>query len=161
MDVELSSRVARKDDTFTSTVVRPVKIGESVILPAGAVVEGLVTGAESAGVGHKNGKLEVTFETLKVVANAPPRRIEGELVNRFGNSSSQTGSILGVLGGTAAGALIGSLGGSNGALIGAAVGGGVGTGVALLKKGKDVRIKKNEEFEIVLRKDVVLPVMDY
>jgi len=46
-------------------------------------------------------------------------------------------------------------------LIGAGIGGGVGTAVALLRKGKDVRIRKGEEFEIELRKEVMLPVLDY
>ena len=161
MDVELSSHVASANDTFTATVAKPVRINDQVLLPAGAVVEGRVTGVERAGAAHKGGRLEVVFETLKVAQNAPPRRIEGGLVNKFGNSSSQLGSILSIFGGAAAGALIGSLGGGSGALLGAGAGAGAGTGIALLKKGKDVRIKKDQEFEIELKKDVVLPVMDY
>ena len=50
---------------------------------------------------------------------------------------------------------------NNGALIGAGVGAGAGTAVALLRKGKDVRIRDGEEFEIVLKKEIVLPVLDY
>ncbi|MBK8150869.1 MAG: hypothetical protein IPK58_22365 [Acidobacteria bacterium] len=38
----------------------------------------------------------------------------------------------------------------SGALIGAGVGAGVGTGVALGRKGKNVRIRTGEIFEIVL-----------
>ena len=43
----------------------------------------------------------------------------------------------------------------------AGIGAGAGTGAALLRKGKNVRIKSDEEFEIRLEKEVVLPVLDY
>jgi hypothetical protein len=67
-----------------------------------------------------------------------------------------------IIGGTVIGAVFGAVTKStNGALIGAGVGAGAGTAVAMLRKGKDVRIRKGEEFEIVLNKEVVLPVLDY
>ncbi|MBK6724919.1 MAG: hypothetical protein IPG58_17140 [Acidobacteria bacterium] len=75
--------------------------------------------------------------------------------------SSNTFSILSILGGAAAGALVGAASSPTGALIGAGVGAGAGTGAALLRKGKDVRIRRGEEFEIELRKPVTLTVLDY
>jgi hypothetical protein len=69
---------------------------------------------------------------------------------------------LSVVGGTALGALFGAVTKTpNGALIGAGIGAGAGTTVALLKKGKDVRVKRSQEFEIELKKEVMLPVQDY
>jgi len=69
---------------------------------------------------------------------------------------------LSIIGGLAAGTAIGAVtNGGTGALIGAAIGGGAGTAVAMLKKGKDQRIKKGNEFEIELKKEIVLPVLDY
>jgi len=60
------------------------------------------------------------------------------------------------------GALLGAASkAENGALLGAGIGAGAGTGVALLKKGKNVRIKTDEKFEIQLTKQVTLPVKDY
>ncbi|MEQ1924391.1 MAG: hypothetical protein ABL952_17985, partial [Pyrinomonadaceae bacterium] len=74
---------------------------------------------------------------------------------------SNTFSILSILGGAATGALVGSANSPTGALIGAGIGAGAGTGAAMLRKGKDVKIRRGEEFEIELKKDVVLPVLDY
>jgi hypothetical protein len=42
-------------------------------------------------------------------------------------------------------------------MVGAAIGGGTGSVVAFGRKGSDVRIKTNEEFEIELTKEAVLP----
>jgi hypothetical protein len=36
-----------------------------------------------------------------------------------------------------------------------------GTGIAFLKKGKDVRLREDDVFDIELKKEVVLPVKDY
>ena len=49
----------------------------------------------------------------------------------------------------------------SGALIGAGVGGGAGTCIALLRKGRDAKIDRGGEFEIELKKEVILPVLDY
>jgi hypothetical protein len=63
-----------------------------------------------------------------------------------------------ILGGTAIGGLIGLLTKrGKGSAIGAGVGAGAGTGVALSRKGKNVGIDSNEEFEIKLTKAVKLP----
>ena len=74
-----------------------------------------------------------------------------------GPSSSMT-SVLSVVGGTVIGAVLGAVSKTNnGALIGGGVGAGAGTGIALLRKGKDVRIRTGEEFEIELKREVLLP----
>ena len=41
------------------------------------------------------------------------------------------------------------------------VGAGAGTGFAFLRKGRDVKIKADEKFEIKLTKNVNLPVQDF
>ena len=161
MDVELSSKVAGVKDTFTASVVQPVMIRDVIVLPVGTIVEGRVTSVTKAASGGENGKLEVAFESLRIV-NTEPRKIEGELVNKLENRSSSLTNTLAIVGGTVIGAVFGAFTkGNSGALIGAGVGAGAGTGIALFRKGKDVRIHEDEEFEIVLKKEVVLPVLDY
>lgn len=161
MDVELSSRVAAVNDTFTATVAKPVKVRETIALPVGTVIEGRVASVSKASAGLENGKLELVFESLRFV-NLPSRTIDGVLVNKVETRSSPLTTALSIIGGTVIGAVLGAVSKTNnGALIGAGVGAGGGTGVALLRKGRDVRIQKNEEFEIALRREVVLPVLDY
>ena len=161
MDVELSSKAASVNDTFTTVVAKPVTVRDTTVLPAGTVIEGRVTNVTRAGSGGQNGKLGVVFESLRMV-DLPSRNILGELVSKLDGRSSSMTNALGIIGGTVIGAVLGAASKvSNGALIGAGIGAGAGTGIALLRKGKDVRIGKNEEFEIELKRDLVLPVMDY
>ncbi len=161
MDNEINSKVSNVNDTFTTTISEPVKIRETVVLPIGTVIEGRVTNAKPAAIGQKNGKLIVTFETLRF-ASGEKRDITGILVNPLDAESSQTTNILTIAGGTAVGAIFGSASkGGSGALIGAAIGTGAGAGIAFMRKGKDVRIRSDEEFDIELTKNVILPVRDY
>jgi len=161
MDNEINSEVAGVNDTFTTKIAEPVRVRETIVLPVGTVIEGRVTKVERAASGGKGGILSVRFETLRF-ENGEKREIEGVLVNELKAASSQKTSIFAVIGGTAIGALLGAVSkAENGALIGAGIGAGAGTGVALVRKGKNVRIKTDEKFEIELRKQVTLPVQDY
>lgn len=161
MDVELSSKVASKNDTFTATIAKPVTVRDTVVLPVGTVIQGRVTGAAPAASGGQNGKLDVIFESLRIVNN-PPRTIEAELVGNIAAKQSNTTTVLSIVGGTVVGAVFGFVSKADkGAAIGAGIGAGVGTGIALLHKGKDVKIADGEEFEIELKKELALPVLDY
>lgn len=161
MDNEINSKASSLNDTFTVTVAEPVTVRDVVILPIGATIEGRITKAKQASTGGENGNLEVIFETL-TLENGVKRKIEAILVNDLKAESSQTGKLLTILGGTALGGIIGAVTKvENGALIGAGIGAGAGTGTALLQKGKNVRIKADEKFEIVLTKSVTLPAEDF
>lgn len=161
MDTEINSKAASVDDTFIARIAEPVSNRGSVVIPIGTIVEGRVLKASSAGVGGEHGELEVRFESLKF-EDEQERDIEGVLVNPLRAESNRTANILSVVGFGAAGAIFGAVSkAENGAMIGAAVGSGAGAGVAYLRKGKEVRIKTSEEFEIELKKDVTLPVRDF
>jgi len=162
MDNEINSRIASVNDTFTATIAAPVTVRESVVLPIGTIIEGRVTKVIRASSGGKNGSLEVSFETMRLT-NGVKQEIEGTLVSRLkAESLSPATSVLTVLGGTAVGGIVGAISkAQNGALIGAGIGAGAGTGVVFLRKGRDVSIKADEEFEIRLTKNIVLPVEDF
>ena len=159
LDAEINSRVSSVNDTFIALVAKPVMVRETVVIPVDTIVEGRVTRISRAAAGGQNGKIDLIFETLRM-GNAT-RRIEGTMVKPPNPESSGAFNLLTILGGVAAGALVGAANSTNGALIGAGVGAGVGTGAVLLRKGKDLRIRKGNEFEIELKKEVVLPVLDY
>ena len=89
-------------------------------------------------------------------------RIDGVLVDKLDADSARAANFLTIIGGAAVGAAIGAISKSGGAVaIGAGIGAGAGTGIAFLRKGKNVGIKGSEEFEIELKKEVLLPVLDY
>jgi hypothetical protein len=161
MDNEINSKVSSENDTFTAKISEPLKVRESVVLPIGTIIEGRVTKVRRAAMGGKSGSLEVSFESLRLLAGVK-QKIEGALVNRLTTESSSAATALTIIGGTALGGIVGAASKTqNGALIGAGIGAGAGTGIAFLRKGKDVKIKTDEEFEIELTKDVTLPVEDY
>ena len=160
MDNEINSKVSSINDTFTTKVIAPVIIRETVVLPTGTIIEGQVTKVRPASAG-KNGSLTVIFEMLRL-ANGDKRELEGILVKPLKAESSSTANVLAIIGGTALGGIFGAVSkAENGALIGAGIGAGAGTGIALLRKGKDVSIKTDEKFEIKLTKNVTLPVPDF
>jgi len=159
MDAEINSRVASVNDTFLAYVTKPVKRRDVIVVPEEAIVEGRVTKVTPASGGSESGRIEVVFESLKFAGST--RQIDGVATKPFRAVSSNTFSIFSILGGAAAGALVGAASSPRGALIGAGIGAGAGTGAALLRKGKDVRIRRGEEFDIELKKDVTLPVLDY
>ncbi|MBK6749211.1 MAG: hypothetical protein KA956_05905 [Pyrinomonadaceae bacterium] len=161
LETELSSKVSSVNDTFKAFVAKSVIDRETVILPAGTEIEGRVIAVSRAKSGGKNGKLDIVFEWLRLSKDAK-REIDGVLITKIRTESSSTLNALSLIGGTATGALIGAAAMSGkGALIGAGIGAGTGTGVLLLRKGKEMRIAKDREFEIELKKEVVLPVLDY
>lgn len=161
MDSEISSKRSAVDDTFTATVLKPISIRDSVVLPAGTVIEGRVTKVSDAEVGGKNGLMNIRFETIHF-ANKVKRQIDGVLVEELKVPSSKPINVLVVVGGTALGVVFGAVSKiDNGALIAGGIGAGAGAGVALLRKGKNVYIRTKEEFVIELKNEVTLPVSDY
>lgn len=161
MDNEINSKVSSENDTFTVQTVEPLKVRESVVLPIGTVIEGRITKVKRAALGGKSGSLEVSFETL-LSPDGGRQKMEGVLVNQLNAESNSTATALTIVSGTAIGGIVGVISKvSNGALIGAGIGAGAGASAAFLRKGKDVKIKADEEFEIKLLKDVNLPVEDY
>lgn len=161
MDNEINSRVSSVNDTFTVTVSKPVIVRETEILPIGTVIEGRITNVKPASLGGIGGSFEVRFETLRLT-NGAKRTIEAVLTNPEKPKSPAARNVLSIIGGTALGALIGTAANKeNGALIGAGIGAGAGTSAALLRKGKEARIKTDAQIEIRLNRDVTLPVEDY
>jgi len=161
MDSEISSEVAAVNDTFTTTVAEPVTIRKSIVLPSGAIIEGRVLKVSSSGIGSKKGKMQLIFETIRF-PDDQKRSINGVLVDELKVESSGMANAISILGGAAVGAIVGIVSSvDNGAIIGAGIGAGAGTGVAVLRKGKDVRIRTDEKFVIELKNEVTLPVRDY
>ncbi len=160
LNAEVNSHISSVNDTFLATVAKPVIVRDAVVLPAGTLIEGRVSSVTRASMFGHSGKLDVVFETMKI--SNQMRHIDGVMVTQVRVPSSRTFNILSILFGTGAGTAIGAASNSgSGAVIGAGVGAGAGTAVAMLRKGKDVRLRKGEEFEIELKKEVVLPVLDY
>ena len=161
MDVEVNSRSASKGDTFLVRTAEPVRNRGVMVLPRGAVIEARITAARRAAIGGTGGALEIRFERLRV-GREETVPLNAVLASPVKKASRGVFNVLAIAGMTAAGALIGSASdSSNGAAFGALIGAGAGTGTVLMRKGQDVRIRTDEEFEIELKRELVLPTTDY
>lgn len=163
MDNEINSRVSSVDDTFTATVSKPIVVKDVEVLSPGAVIEARITAAKQALWGGKNGTLSVKFLSLKL-QNGTTRPIDAAIkgldLNRA-NSPAAFNAVV-IVGGTSIGAVAGGLAGkSRGGIIGAGIGAGISMATVLFRKGKEARIKANEEFIVVLQKELSLPAEDF
>ncbi|MEJ7622479.1 MAG: hypothetical protein WKF34_00655 [Pyrinomonadaceae bacterium] len=159
LDAELSSRVATANDTFIASVNAPVRIRDEVMVPVGTQIAARVVAVERAATRGHDGRLELVFETLTI--SGKPRPIAASISVEGRDETRRRFTVLSIFGGLAAGAAVGAARSPRGARIGSGIGAASGTAIALLRKGKDARLGKGEEFEIELKKDVVLPVLDY
>jgi hypothetical protein len=159
MEGVISSKFSTVNDTFLARIAQPVMIHEVTVLPVGTLVEGRIVESSPAGVGSRNGRMDIRMETLKF-SDEVNRSIDGIPVSPL--RAKRSNKWFPILGGSIIGAAVGfAVGSAPGAVIGAGVGGGIGAGAGYSKKGTNVGLKDDELFEIVLKKEVVLPVLDY
>jgi hypothetical protein len=121
-----------------------------VIVPAGTPVLGTIMSTKKAGNVAGKSELEIAFTDLQINGVLIPIQSQG--VKAVGEGSGG-----GTIRKVGAGALIGgAFGGGSGAAKGAAVGG----AVALLSKGKEVRVPAGSILELTLAAPVKVPVAD-
>ena len=135
IQTELTSDTAQVEDRFEATTVVDLYQGDRVIIPAGAVMRGLVTSVNRASRTDRKGSLTVAFNQITVRGrNYPMRGTVTEAIE----SSGIKGEIGRIGAGSAVGAIIGGIiGGAKGALIGVLIGGG---GTMVATEGKDVTL---------------------
>jgi hypothetical protein len=137
LDVRLQNRLSSDDaqveDRFEATTVVDLVQDGKVIVPAGALVRGVVTSVEKAGRLNRTGKLTLGFDQVTVNGRSYPihatvtQAIESEGIR---GEAGRIGAGAGV------GAIIGGiLGGFKGVLAGILIGGG---GTIAATEGKDV-----------------------
>jgi hypothetical protein len=125
-DAALSSERARVEDRVEAKVVRDVRVGGQVAIPAGTRALGTVVVVDRGGKFKERARLGIRFQTL-VMADGTRLPITTETIYRFGNAPAN-GSSAKIGGGAVVGAIIGGLiGGGKGAAIGATTGAGAGT----------------------------------
>lgn len=161
MDTEINSRANRVGDTFIVRVIEPVMNRGVEMIPKGAIIDGRVLKGSSAAYGGYDGVLEVDFVRLRL-NRRDAIEIEAATAEPIEAPSRTLFKVATIGGLTAVGALFGAAANSrSGTAIGAAIGGGTGSLIAFGRKGENVKIKTNQEFEIVLKKEAVLPPKEF
>ncbi len=131
----LSSGTAKVEQRFEATTVVNLEQNGVVLIPAGSVVRGVVSGVSPAGRLDRSGSLTLSFDQITVRGDEHEMRAMATRAFQSGGIREE-GRTIGT--GAAVGAIVGGLiDGLSGALIGAAVGSG---GVIAATEGKDVEI---------------------
>ena len=126
----LSSERARVEDGVEARVVRDVRVGSEVAIPAGSRALGSVTVVERGGKFKERARLGIRFHTL-VLGDGTRLPITTDTIYRYGDAPGD-GSAKKIGGGAVAGAILGAIiGGAKGAAVGATAGAGGGTAVVM------------------------------
>lgn len=137
IDVRLQGRLSSKDanveDRVEATTIVDLMRGDQVLIPAGAVVSGIVTAVDRATRTDRKGGLTVRFDTLRSRGESHPMRAS---VVQALESEGLKGEVGRIGTGAGVGAIIGGvLGGVKGAITGILIG---ATGALVATEGKDV-----------------------
>lgn len=137
MDVRLrsalSSETATVEQRFETTTAVDLTQNGRVLVPAGSVVRGIVSGVDKAGRVDRSGALTLSFDQMVVNGREMPIRgtatdvFESEGIREEGRTVGVGAGVGGILGGL--------LGGFKGVLIGAVIGAG---GAIAATEGKDI-----------------------
>lgn len=131
----LSSETAMPEQRFEATTAVDITQDGAVLVPAGAVVRGVVTDVKRPGRIDRVGSLTLSFDQITVRGRAYPIRAMAAQVFESGGIRQEAGTA-GV--GAGAGAVIGGLlGGVKGAVLGAVIGAG---GAIAATEGKDINL---------------------
>ncbi|MGC4085457.1 MAG: hypothetical protein QM736_25880 [Vicinamibacterales bacterium] len=129
-ETTLSSERARVEDRVEARVVRDVRVGGRVAIPAGSHALGSVVVVERGGRARNRARLGIRFHTL-ALADGTRIPISTETIYRFGDDPTNS-SAAKIGGGAVAGAILGAIiGGGRGAAIGATTGA-AGGGAAVM-----------------------------
>jgi len=143
----VSSETAHVEDRVEARVMRDVKVGNEVAIPAGAHAIGSVTQVETGGKFKERARLSVRFNTV-VLADGTRLPINTETVYREGDPPGDS-SAAKVGGGAVAGAILGAiLGGGKGAAAGAAAGAGGGAAVVAAGDRKPATMPVGSQFTV-------------
>ena len=132
----LDSDTANVEDRFEAATVVDVMDGDSVLIPAGSLVRGIVSNVDRASRTDRTGELTLAFDEIVVNGESYPLRANATEVLKSSGIRGETGKIAT---GAGVGAIIGGIiGGVEGALTGVLIGAG---GTIAATEGNDVELE--------------------
>jgi hypothetical protein len=141
----LNSGTTMVEDRFEATTLAAVNVGGRMVIPAGAVMRGVVSDVKPAGRVNRTGSLTVSFDQVTVNGRAYPMR---GTVTQTIESEGIRGDVGRAGAGAGVGAIIGGLlGGVRGAVLGAVIGGG---GTIAATEGEQVNLPQGSVLRVRL-----------
>ncbi len=153
----VSSETARLEDRVEARVTRDLRVGSTVVVPAGTRARGEVTIVEAGGKFRERARLGVRFHTL-VLADGTTVPIQTETIYREGDEVGRKAATR--IGASAVGgAIIGAIfGGGKGAAVGAAAGAGAGTAATMATDRSHARLAAGSTLTVRLTSPVTMTV---
>lgn len=150
----ISVKQAHAGDRFTGEVVRPIMSGNSVAIPAGTPVDGVIDASHKRG--HFKGASVLELRLVSMNLNGQRYSLDtADNVRTKKGKGRRSAAMIG--GGAGAGMLIGGLAsGGVGLLVGGLIGGGAGTAVGGLTGNKDIVIPAESVVNFKLADDLVV-----
>ena len=150
----ISVKEAHAGDRFTGEVVRPIMSGNSVAIPAGTPVDGVIDASHKRG--HFKGASLLELRLVSMNLNGQRYTLDtADNVSTKKGKGRRSAAMIG--GGAGAGMLIGGLAsGGVGLLVGGLVGGGAGTAVGGLTGNKDIVIPAESVVNFKLAEDLAV-----
>jgi len=131
----LGSDTAQVEQRFETTTVVDLMQNGRVLVPAGSVVEGVVSGVDKATRTDRTGSLTLTFDRMTV--NGREYRIRGSATQVYESGGLREEAPRAGIGAGVGGIVGGVIGGVKGAVLGAAIGAG---GAIAATEGKNVNL---------------------
>jgi hypothetical protein len=161
LDQSLGSSVSHASDQFTATVIDPVKaLDGALVVPAGAMVFGHVTGLHAARIPGEQAVIRLDFDSLDSGGRHYPfdANVASVKVGHFvGSPSSETtrGAVTGAAAGVALGAIVSGFelskiitGGLLGAAAGTVVSLGAGGNASELPAGSTMQLRATQAVQL-------------
>jgi hypothetical protein len=154
LETAMSSATSSSGDVVVARLAEDVRVGEKVIVPAGAEVRGRVTAAVPSGRVKTRARLAFDFDTL--VLEGKEHSIATRAVDISARDThKKDAATIGI--GAGAGAIIGAIAkGGKGAAVGTLIGGAAGTGVVLVNTGKEVELGNGARVTVRLTREARL-----
>jgi hypothetical protein len=151
LERELNSGTAQVEDRFTATTLADLYQGNTVLIPAGSTLRGVVSSVQKATRTERKGSMTVAFDQLSVNGRSYP--IHGTVTQAI-ESEGMKGEIAKIGAGAGVGAILGGIiGGAKGALLGILIGGG---GTIAATEGKDVALPPGTVLRVRMEQPLVV-----
>jgi hypothetical protein len=134
----VNSALNRRGNTFLASLASPIMVGDRIVIPAEAAIEGKIVDVRYGG--RFNGRSALVLKVTRLAYNGRTYELRSSQYSKQGVSRT-THAAAAIGGGAGVGAIIGViLGGGKGAAIGAVIGAGAGTGVQAMSKAAQVQL---------------------
>jgi hypothetical protein len=148
LDHTVSTKESEVGDAVRLEATEPVRLGDTTVIPIGAVIHGEVTHSKDGG--RIAGAPELTLRFTEMEADGERYRLDSRPFRIRGKSDALE-STAEIGGGALAGGILGGvLGGGGGAVKGAVAGAIIGTGVAIATDGDDLVLPAGVALKIEL-----------